>query len=165
MAEQVWRRGDVVDRQNDFGLVVADMDDHDDHLIVRWLRGVEVEEIHRSKIGDIRKFTDSEINALGFSPLERLKKLEAWDTICAATAERSRMMKTVREMRSVDDLIARTCGNPQCKWDEKNAASLFALALKPDEVGWGFKIRERIHRPISWLFHRRRAPPAQRPPR
>ena len=153
MAAQVWRRGDGGGRQNDFGFVVADMYDRDEHLVVRWQSGVE--EIHRNKIGDIRKFTESEISALGVSPLKDLEKLEALDRIEAAAVERSRTTKTAREKQFVDDLIARAYG-PQCEWDKKNANSLIVLAIKPDVVGWGFKIRERIHRPIHWLFHRRK---------
>jgi len=80
--KQVWRRGDVVERQNNFGFVVADMDEHDEHLIVRWLSGVEVEEIHRSKIGDIRKFTDSEIYALGFCPLDFSRRTNCTSLTC-----------------------------------------------------------------------------------
>src|ERR1700745_3827274 len=108
MAERVWRRGCGVARQNDFGFVVADMDDHDEHLIVRWQTGVE--EIHRSKTGDVRKFTSSEIRALTVTPLKRLESLEALDTIHAATIERSHTIKTAREKQFVDDLIARSCG-------------------------------------------------------
>jgi hypothetical protein len=39
--------------------------------------------------------------------------------------------------------------NPQCSFDRKNQLMLCALAVCPDQVGWSFKLRERLHR----LFH------------
>lgn len=156
MTEQVWRRGDLVARRSESGIVAVDMNEHDEHLVVRWQSGVE--KIHRSKIGEIRRFTESEVNAartFGASPLNDLEKLEALDRIEAMSAERSRSIKSAREQRLVDDLIKRGYGEPECEWDRKNANLLVVLALTPDSVGWVFKLRERLHRPFHWLHHRR----------
>ena len=36
--------------------------------------------------------------------------------------------------------------HPECSFDRKHRLMLCALALAPEEVGWAFKLRERIHR-------------------
>jgi hypothetical protein len=147
----------MVERHSENGIVAVDMNNHDEHLVVRWQNGVE--KIHRSKIGEIRRLTESEVSAaqsVGASPLNTLERLEALDRIEAGLTERSRTIKSAREQRFVDNLIRRGF-NPECEWDRKNTTLLLVLAIKPDSVGLVFKVRERLHRPFHWL-HRRRVP-------
>jgi len=155
MPQQVWRRGDPVVRGSDPGFVAADMSDSDEYLVVRWQDGVE--KIHRSKLDEIRRFTEAEANAArstGRSPIGDLRALESLERIEAMSAERARTIKNPREQRVVDDLIRRAfAANPECEWDRKNANLLCVLALEPDSVGWRFKLSERLHRPVHRLFH------------
>ncbi len=62
-----------------------------------------------------------------------------------AANERMATIKDERERRLVDGLIFRAF-NPKCEWDRKNQAMLLTLAMKPDEVGWVFRVREYLHR-------------------
>jgi hypothetical protein len=133
------------------------MNDQDEQLVVQWQGGIE--KIRRSDLGSIRRFTENEMNAarrFGASPLNDLETMESLERIEVMLAERSRTIKSPREQRLVDSLIGRGyAGEPECEWDRKNANMLVVLALKPDSVGWAFKMRERFHRPLHWLFHRR----------
>jgi hypothetical protein len=36
--------------------------------------------------------------------------------------------------------------DPRCSFDRENQLMLCALAVCPDQVGWSFKLRERLHR-------------------
>ena len=35
--------------------------------------------------------------------------------------------------------------HPECDFDREHRLMLYALALAPDQVGWGFKMRELLH--------------------
>ena len=153
-----WRRGDSVTNGSEPGFVVADMTDQDIVLVVRWQRR-GIEEIHRSNLGSIRKFTDAEAEkariATGRTPLQSLEVLEALDRMEEARAKRSKTIRNAREQRIVDGLIRRAFAEEfECEWDKKNYTLLGTLALRPHEVGWVFKLREFVHRPIHRLFHR-----------
>jgi hypothetical protein len=132
------------------------MTDRDEFLVVRWSGGVE--KIPQDKLGEIRRFTEAEESAArnnGRSPLIDLQALESMDAVHAMSVERSRTIKNAREQRMVDDLVRRGYAKDfECEWDRKNADLLCLLALNPDVVGWRFKLRERLHRPIHALFHR-----------
>ena len=156
MQDQPWRRGDLVVRGSEPGIVAADMIGGDEFLVVHWPGGVE--KIPRRKLGEIRRFTEVEESAArsnGRSPLDDLQALESIDAVHAMSVERSRTIKNAREQRMVDDLIRRGYAKDfECEWDRENADLLCLLALNPDVVGWRFKLRERLHRPIH-VFHRR----------
>jgi hypothetical protein len=49
------------------------------------------------------------------------------------------------EQAEVDALVNRSF-NPQCAFDRKNKHNLYHLAFAPEQVGWYFKLRERLHR-------------------
>lgn len=53
------------------------------------------------------------------------------------------------EQLEVEALTSRAL-HPQCSFDREHRLMLYALAVAPDQVGWGFRIRERIHR----IFHK-----------
>jgi hypothetical protein len=55
-----------------------------------------------------------------------------------------------RERSEVEALSGRAL-NPQCSFDREHRLMLYALAVAPDQVGWSFKLKERVHR----LFHKR----------
>jgi hypothetical protein len=154
---QEWRRGDLIARGSQSGIVAADMNQRDEYLVVHWPSGVE--KIPKSKLGEIRRFTEAEESVArkqGRSPLEDLRALESMDGVYALSVERSRTIKSQREQRMVDDLVRRYFAKDfECEWDRKNADLLYLLAFLPDLVGWRFKLRERLHRPIHALFHRR----------
>jgi len=155
--KQMWRRGDLVTRGSEPGIVAADMNEQDEYLVVRWPSGVE--KIHQSKLDHIRRFTEAEkdlVRDRGGSSVEDLQALESMDAVHAMSVERSLTIKNPREQRMVDDLIRRGYAKDfECEWDRKYADLLCLLALKPDSVGWRFKLRERLHRPVHALFHRR----------
>ena len=156
MQKHLWRRGDLVARGSEPGIVAADMTGQDEFLVVRWRSGVE--KIHQSKLDEIRRFTEAEGNLVqdkGKSAIDDLDALESLDEVQAMSVERSRTIKSPREQRLVDDLIRRGFAQKhECQWDKKNADMLCLLALKPNQVGWRFKLRERLHRPVHALFHR-----------
>jgi hypothetical protein len=156
MQRQVWRRGDLVARGSEPGVVAAGMADGDEFLVVQWRSGVE--KVHHSQLDEIGRFTEAEKNLVwdkGRSAIEDLQALESMDAVHAMSVERSRTIKNPREQRMVDDLIRRGYAKDfECEWDRKNADLLCLLALKRDLVGRRFKLRERLHRPVHALFHR-----------
>jgi len=77
--------------------------------------------------------------------LEALEAIEALTLVEEAAQERSESIKSEAEKQEVDMLIRRSF-NPECEFDRKYSAIIAALALKPDEVSWYWKLRERIHR-------------------
>jgi hypothetical protein len=157
MQKQLWHRGDLIARGVEAGIVAADMNEQDEYLLVRWPSGVE--KIHQGQLGEVRRFTEAEERAArsnGRSPLEDLHALESMDGVYAMSVERSKTIKTQREQRLVDDLVRRGFAKDfECGWDRKNSDMLCLLAFKPELVRWRFKLRERLHRPIHALFHRR----------
>ena len=156
MREKGWYRGELVIRGTEIGFVKNDLEDLDEFLVIEWQSGVE--RIHRNGLTGIRKATEAETNGLkgaGLSPLKSLEALESIERVDAASVERSRTIRSQGEQRIVDDLIRRGFSEKfECDWDRKNADLLIVLALKPEEAGWLFKLRERLHRPIHTLFHR-----------
>jgi hypothetical protein len=44
------------------------------------------------------------------------------------------------------EALSRRALNPRCDFDRKHRLMICALALAPDQVGWIFKLQERIHR-------------------
>jgi hypothetical protein len=157
--EKDWHRGDWIIRGTENGFVKSDMRDGDEYLAVHWQSGEE--KIQRSKLQEIRKATKEELveaENLGALPsLKALEAIEGMENLETLTAERRRTIRGQREQRIVDDLIRRGFAYPcECGWDKKHADMIVVLALQPDQVGWLFKIRERLHRPIHALFHRQR---------
>jgi hypothetical protein len=155
--EKDWHRGEWVIRGTENGFVKIDMCDGDEYLTVHWQSGVE--KIHRSRLQEIRRATKEEsveAEKLGALPsLKALETIESLDNLEALSAERRRTIRSQREQRIVDDLIRRGFADPfECGWDRTNADMIVLLALQPNEVGWLFKIRECLHRPIHTIFHR-----------
>jgi hypothetical protein len=156
---QSWRRGDLVARDGEPGFVVEDLKHQDEFLLVRWQhRGIQ--KTHRGDIHLIRRFNEAEeqaaLHAAGRTPLQSLEALEALERIEKATKERSKTIRNAREQRTVDTLIRRAFAEPaECDWDKKNSNLLGMLALKPHDVGWLFKLREYLHRPVHRVFHHR----------
>ena len=52
---------------------------------------------------------------------------------------------TKEEQMELNALVERSF-HPQCTFDRKNKHNLYHLALAPEQVGWYFKLRERLHR-------------------
>jgi hypothetical protein len=131
------------------------MSDNDEFLAVYWQTGIE--NVHRSMLTELRRPTDDEARLMKeakYSPLKSLEALESLDNVQLLLTERERTIRSQREKRKLDDLIRRIFAEPrECNWDRNNADGLTLLALQPDEVGWLFKLREWIHRPIHSLFH------------
>jgi hypothetical protein len=59
-----------------------------------------------------------------------------------------RVANTSKEEQMEVDSLVRRSFDPQCTFDQKHRAMLYALALTPGQVGWYFKLRERFHRLI-----------------
>jgi hypothetical protein len=78
-----------------------------------------------------------------------IKECRALEWVEKATLERMATIKNEREEREVNRLIERAF-QPRCEWEKKNMTGLLTLALKPDEAGCYFKLRERFHH----LVHR-----------
>lgn len=155
--ENDWHRGEWIIRGTENGFVKSDLCDADEYLTVHWQSGVE--KIRRSRLHEIRKATKEEsakAEKSGALPtLKALEIIEGMDHLETLMAERRRTIKSQREQRRVDDLIRRGFADPcECGWDKRHADMIVLLALQPDKVGWLFKIRECLHRPIHMLFHR-----------
>jgi hypothetical protein len=50
------------------------------------------------------------------------------------------------EERSHREALLNRALHPQCDFDRGHRLMLYALALVPEQVSWGFKMRERLHR-------------------
>jgi len=141
-----WKCGDVCTR--DFKTVGFVVSHTSDYLEIRWNRdGIEeIERIPTDVVDDILRVAHAD----ALSPadertnLENLEKLEALDALENAISNRT--FKDDREKSEVDNLIRRSFATDGCAWDKKNASQLLVLALKPEEVGVSFKLRERLHR-------------------
>ncbi len=79
--------------------------------------------------------------------LETLKTIEALTFMEDACRERMKSIKSKAEEKEVTMLFNRYA-QPECEFDRKHGAKLAQLALKPDEVSWYWKLRERIHRVV-----------------
>jgi hypothetical protein len=77
--------------------------------------------------------------------LEALETIEALNNIEDACRERMKSVKDEAESKELARLIDRAF-QPKCAFDRKHSTMLAALAIKPDEVSWYWKLRERIHR-------------------
>jgi hypothetical protein len=54
------------------------------------------------------------------------------------------------EERSQREALLNRALHPQCDFDRGHRLMLYALALVPEQVSWGFKVREAVHS----LFHK-----------
>jgi hypothetical protein len=142
-----WRRGDVCSLGGSkSGFVLAYTSEY---LEVRWMPGGVVE---RLTDGDaesaIRYAHANSISAGGKGTnLEALEAIEALTRIEDAIRERMKTVKNETEKKELDALIKRSF-NPECAFDRKYSNQLAALAIAPHEVGWFWKLRERIHRVV-----------------
>jgi hypothetical protein len=68
---------------------------------------------------------------------------------------RARLSYCSEEDRMKVEALSSRALYPQCTFDREHRLMLYALALRPDQVGWSFKLRERLHRitctPKRWL--------------
>jgi hypothetical protein len=78
---------------------------------------------------------------------ELLEKIDALEDLKEAISKRMAGIQSKEEELEVNSLIQRAF-NLECAFDRKHRVMLLALALAPHEVGWGFKVRERMHRLI-----------------
>lgn len=81
-------------------------------------------------------------------PGRLLQRYRALDEVERAASERMATIKDGDDKRHVENLIRRAF-HPECEWDREHCTDLLTLALKPDLVGWRFRILERVHQ----LFH------------
>ncbi len=77
--------------------------------------------------------------------LEALEAIEAITHVEEAVRERMKAVKSEAEKKELDSLIARSFP-PKCAFDRRYSTKLLTLAIKPDEVSWFWKLRERLHR-------------------
>jgi hypothetical protein len=137
-----WKRGDLCTRRFQIaGFVVSSTPEF---LEVRWKDCVE--RIPADEIDSVIRLGHAD----GPSPsgektnLETLLALETLEHIGMLT--RNRKFKNAREKTEAENFIRRAYAPDACYWDKKNAINLTRLALEPEKVGLGFKIRERLHK-------------------
>jgi len=75
---------------------------------------------------------------------ELIQDRDALVALREAIAKRIKNISKEEQME-VDALVNRSF-HPQCTFDRKNRHNLYHLALAPEQVGWYFKLRERLHR-------------------
>jgi hypothetical protein len=156
-----WKRGDVCTR--DFktpGLVVSHTSDY---LEIRWHGSSgrdNIEIVPADEVDDILRVAHADGLSSGGrgTNLHSLEAIEALEAVGEAASNRT--FKNHSEKREADDLIRRSFATG-CVWDKKHQVRLITLALKPEEVGIVFKIRERLHRLVC--SQSRKKEPSERP--
>ncbi len=142
-----WRRGDVCSLGGSKSGFV--LDHTPEYLEVRWMPEGVVERLtHGDAESVIRHAHADSISPGGKGTnLEALETIEALTRIEDAIRERMKTVKNETEKKELDVLIKRSF-NPECAFDRKYSKELAALAIAPHEVGWFWKLRERIHRVV-----------------
>lgn len=147
-----WKRGDVCTRGVEtIGFVLSCTSEY---LEILWHGRDDIDTIEKvpaHEVDDILRVA----HANDVSPNGRRTNLESLEALEGLTAMGNAIVnktfKNDQERSEATNLMRRSFGRDGCAGDEKNAALLLALALKPEEVGVIFKLRERLHR----LFCRR----------
>jgi hypothetical protein len=78
--------------------------------------------------------------------LQYLEVFETLDFLERGVNDRMKAIKSDKERRALDRLVRRLFAEGKCKWDARHAGQLMALLAAPQNVGFVFRIRERIHR-------------------
>jgi len=143
-----WKRGDVCALGSSKSGFV--LDHTPEYLEVRWGPQGPIERLTGADAESVIRYAHADSLSAGgdMTNLEALETIEALDRVAEAVRERSQTIKSETEGKEVTALINRAA-QPECEFDRKHSAKLFALAVKPGEVGWYFKLREKIHR----VFH------------
>lgn len=142
-----WKRGDVCSLGSSKSGFVLDYTP--EYLEVRWMPEGVVERLTNGDAASVIRH----MHADSISPSGKMTNIEALETIEALTRveeaarERTKTIKSEAEQQEVNMLIKRSL-NPECEFDRKHSTMLAALAIKPDEVSWYWKLRERLHRII-----------------
>ena len=71
------------------------------------------------------------------------------ERIRAEDVDRVKTLKSDKERGALDRLVRRAFAEGKCKWDARHASELLTLLAAPQNVGFVFRIRERIHRIFS----------------
>jgi hypothetical protein len=142
-----WKRGDVCGLgSSKSGFVLHYTPEY---LEVRWMPDGPVERLTDGEAESVIRY----MYADSISPDGKMTNLEALETIEAlahvedACRERMKSIKNEAEKKEVSMLIDRSF-QPKCEFDRKHSSLLATLAIKPDEVSWYWKLRERIHRVV-----------------
>jgi hypothetical protein len=69
---------------------------------------------------------------------DRLLRLQA--------AIEERLSKATEQEKLEVEALSKRAISHKCAFDRKHRKQLYQLALFPNSVGWGFKLRERLHR-------------------
>lgn len=117
-----------------------------EYLEIRWNGRDGIERVATREVDDILRVAHADgVSRAGHrTNLETLQVLEALERVRNTAANRT--FKSDREKRKADNLVRRSFAEDGCEWDRRNASVLLDLALKPEYVGIGFKLRERLHR-------------------
>jgi hypothetical protein len=118
-----------------------------EYLEIRWGPDGPVERLTGGEAESVIRFAhaDSASPDGKITNLETLKTIEALDAVEKAARERSKSIRSESERAEVNMLIDRSF-QPKCEFDRKHSILLATLAIKPDEVSWYWRLRERIHR-------------------
>jgi hypothetical protein len=140
-----WKRGDVCALgSTKVGFVV---DCTPEYLEVIWGPNGPVERLTGGEKESVIRYAHADsVSSRGEKTnLETLEVIEALNRIEQAARERSKAIKSPDEDKEVTMLLNRAV-LPECEFDRKHSSMLAALALKPNEVSWYWKLRERVHR-------------------
>jgi hypothetical protein len=141
-----WKRGDVCTRDSKtIGFVVSRTPDC---LEIRWHSrsgSDNIERVPADEVDDIRRLAHADApspdgRGTNLHSLETIESLEVMEQLI-----KNRTFKDARDKREADNLIGRSFAT-RCDWDKMHQVQLMTLALKPEEVGVFFKVRERLHR-------------------
>ena len=78
--------------------------------------------------------------------LQYLEVFETLDFLEHGVNDRVKTLKSDKERRVLDRIVRRAFAEGKCKWDARHASELLTLLAAPQNVGFVFRIRERIHR-------------------
>lgn len=142
-----WKRGDVCGLGSSKSGFV--LNHTPEHLEVLWGPNGPVERLTGGEKESVIRYAHADSFSAGveMTNLQVLETIEALNRVEEAVRDRSKSIKSEAEDKEVTALINRAA-QPTCEFDRKHSASLFALAVKPGEVSWYFKLRERIHRVV-----------------
>jgi hypothetical protein len=141
-----WKRGDVCTmgfERNCFVVSHAP-----EYLEVRWMDDGTVEKIPAEDVDNLVRVGHSD----GLGPdgqrsnLQYLHVLETLEFLERGAKDRMESVKSEREKRALGRLVRRAFTEGKCKWDERHFGELLTLLSAPQNVGFVFRIRERIHR-------------------
>lgn len=142
-----WKRGDVCSLGSSKSGFVLDYTA--EYLEVLWMPEGPVERLTDGAAESVIRHAHADSISPGgtMTNLEALETIEALNRVAEAARERSKSIKSEAEQKEVNTLIQRSL-NPQCEFDRRHATKLATLAIKPNEVSWYWKLRERIHRVV-----------------